>query len=99
MYDKMDTAESVFVSGYAPDGQYYTGLPDQREPLEQRSTALNLSAADSAHEADLTALRAPQAPLELTLTHPSKALNHIHSSIKSIEFYKLIIISMFEMRR
>jgi hypothetical protein len=45
-------AECIYVAGYASNSQYYTGLKDQREPVEQRSTT-------SIRGADLTALRTP----------------------------------------
>jgi hypothetical protein len=48
MYDRSDAgrpiAEFVYVAGYAPNGKYYTGLTDQREPVEQRSTSSRPSA-------------------------------------------------------
>jgi hypothetical protein len=50
-------AECIYVAGYASNGQYYTGLIDQRELVEQRSTTSRPLATDSVRGADLTALR------------------------------------------
>jgi hypothetical protein len=62
MYDRSDTerhiVDNLYVAGYAPKGQYYTGLTDQRKPVEQRFISSQPS-ADSVRGADLTALRTP----------------------------------------
>jgi hypothetical protein len=51
MYDRSDTgraiADSIYVAGYAPNGQYYTGFTDQLKPMEQRSISSLTSAANS----------------------------------------------------
>jgi hypothetical protein len=47
----------IYVAGY--NGQYYTGLTDHREPVEQRTTSSRPSATDSVRGEDWTALRTP----------------------------------------
>jgi hypothetical protein len=51
--------EHLYVAGYADNGQYYTGLTDQREPTEQRSAIQRPSIEDSTRRADLSALCTP----------------------------------------
>jgi hypothetical protein len=52
-YDRSDAGrpivDYIYVAGYANNGQYHTGLTDQREPAEQRSAMQRLSVADSRH--------------------------------------------------
>jgi hypothetical protein len=70
MNDRSDTgrsiADCIYVVGYTPNGQYYTGFKDQREPVEQRSMSSRPSATDSVSGVDLTVLRTSllQATLE-----------------------------------
>jgi hypothetical protein len=40
--------ECVYVAGFASNGQYYTGLTDQREPAEQRSAITHATTASNA---------------------------------------------------
>jgi hypothetical protein len=53
--------DCIYISGFASNGQYYTGLTDKREPAEQRSATQRPSVDDSTRRADLSAL--PQATL------------------------------------
>jgi hypothetical protein len=52
--------ESIYVAGFDGNGQYHTGLTDQREPTEQRSAIQRPPIEDSARRADLSALRTPR---------------------------------------
>jgi hypothetical protein len=66
-YDQSDAGrpivDCIYIAGYASNGQYHTGLIDQRDPAEQRSAIRRPSVADSSRGANLSALRTslPQA--------------------------------------
>jgi hypothetical protein len=51
--------ERLYVARFVGNGQYYTGLIDQREPTEERSAIQRPSIEDSTRRADLSALRTP----------------------------------------
>jgi hypothetical protein len=71
--------DCIYVAGYASNGQYYTGLTDQREPAEQRSATQRPSADDS------TRLRTPL---------PQATLSTYVDSIRSMPtFYGLVSTS------
>jgi hypothetical protein len=59
LYVQLVEYRTSYLAGYAPNGQYYSGLTDQREAVEKRSISARPSAADSVCGADLTALRIP----------------------------------------
>jgi hypothetical protein len=51
--------DCIYVAGYASNGQYHTGLTDQRGPAEQRSATQRALIDDSNQIADLSALHTP----------------------------------------